>query len=82
MPPWAVAERLIAEAAKSPEHEAWIARQLMARRRPSEILTDLSRATDPAKVIAAIGGDGPAGLVFACLITFATPFLALGWLLP
>ncbi len=76
------AERLIAEAAKSPEHEAWISRQLMARRRPSEILADISRATDPAKVIAAIGGDGPAGLITACLIAFAMPFLALGWLLP
>ena len=82
LPPWTVAERLIAELAKSPEHEAWISRQLMARRLPSEILADLSRAADPAKVIAAIGGDGPAGLVTACLIAFATPFLALGWFLP
>ncbi|MBZ9985705.1 hypothetical protein LB572_01195 [Mesorhizobium sp. BH1-1-5] len=78
-----IAEDLIAEAAKSPEHEAWISRQLMAQRRPSEILADLhGAATDPAKVIAAVGGDGPAGLVTACLIAFATPFLALGWLLP
>ncbi|CDX49169.1 conserved hypothetical protein [Mesorhizobium plurifarium] len=76
------AEKLIAEAAKSPEHEAWISRQLMAQRRPSEILADLQRATDPAKLVAAIGGDGPAGLITACLIAFATPFLALGWLLP
>ncbi|TJV70310.1 MAG: hypothetical protein E5X76_19940 [Mesorhizobium sp.] len=82
LPPWTVADALIAEAAKSPEHEAWISRQLVAQRRPSEILADLRRATDPAKVIAAIGGDGPAGLITACLITFATPFLALGWLLP
>lgn len=77
-----VAESLIAEADKSPEQAAWISRQLMAQRRPSEILADLRRATDPAKVIAAIGGDGPAGLVTACLIAFFTPFLALGWLLP
>ena len=78
-----VAESLIAEAAKSPKHEAWISRQLMAQRRPSEILADLrGAATDPAKVIAAIGGDGPAGLAKACLIAFVTPFLALGWLLP
>ncbi|TPI39282.1 hypothetical protein FJW07_13965 [Mesorhizobium sp. B3-1-9] len=76
------ADLLIAEAAKSPEHTAWISRQLMAQRRPSEILADLQRATDPAEVIAAIGGDGPAGLAFACLIAFATPFFALGWLLP
>ncbi|RWM19635.1 MAG: hypothetical protein EOR72_00070 [Mesorhizobium sp.] len=81
-PPWSVAERLIAEAAKSPEYEAWISRQLMARRRPSEILTDLHRATDPTDVVAAIGGDGPAGLITACLIAFAAPFIALGWLLP
>jgi hypothetical protein len=77
-----VAEKLIAQAAKSPEHEAWISRQLMAQRRPSEILADLDRATDPVKLIAAIGGDGPAGLAFACLIAFVTPFFALGWLLP
>lgn len=82
LPPWSVAEKLIAEATKSPAHEAWISRQLMAQRRPSEILAELRRATDPAKVIAAIGGDGPAGLAFACLIAFATPFFALGWLLP
>jgi threonine dehydrogenase-like Zn-dependent dehydrogenase len=77
-----VAEDLIAEAAKSPQHEAWISRQLMAQRRPSEILADLDRAIDPAKLVAAIGGDGPVGLITACLIAFATPFLALGWLLP
>jgi hypothetical protein len=77
-----VAEDLIAEAANSPEHEAWISRQLMAQRRPSEILADMRRMPDPAKIIAAAGGDGLAGLVTACLIAFATPFLALGWLLP
>ncbi|WP_292229656.1 hypothetical protein, partial [Mesorhizobium sp.] len=61
-----VAENLIAEAAKSREAEAWISRQLLAGRRPSEILTDLNRAADPARVIVEIGGDGPAGLITAC----------------
>jgi hypothetical protein len=76
------AEQLIAEAAKSPEHEAWISRQILAGQRPSQILATLGRAVDPAKVIAAAGGDGPAGLTVACIIMFALPFFALGFLLP
>lgn len=73
---------LIAEAAKSPQHEAWISLQLKAQRRPSEILADLRRAIDPAKLIAAAGGDGPAGLVTACVVVFAATFGLLGWVLP
>ena len=76
------AEDLIAEAAKSPQHHAWISRQLMAQRRPSEIMDDLRRAIDPAKLIAAAGGDGTAGLVTACVIVFVTTFGLLGWVLP
>ncbi|TPN43235.1 hypothetical protein [Mesorhizobium sp. B1-1-7] len=76
------ADLLIAEAAKSPQHEAWITRQLIAQRRPSEILADLRRAIDPAKLIAEAGGDGPAGLTVACLVMFALPFVLLGWVLP
>ncbi|OBQ68380.1 hypothetical protein EFV37_25225 [Mesorhizobium loti] len=77
-----VAESLIAEAAKSREAEAWVTRQLLAGRKPSEILADLRRAADPSRVIAAIGGDGPAGLTFACVLMFALPFALLGWVLP
>lgn len=77
-----VAERLITESAKSREAEAWISRQLFAGRRPCEIMDDLRRATDPVKVIAAMGGDGPAGLTFACVVMFALPFALLGWVLP
>ncbi|WP_292477330.1 hypothetical protein [Mesorhizobium sp.] len=40
--PPTVAERLIAAAATSPEVHDWIARQLMAGRKPSEILVLLS----------------------------------------
>ena len=76
------ADQLIAEAAKSPEHEAWIARQILAGQRPSQILATLGRAVDPANVVAGAGGDGPAGLTVACLIMFALPFAALGFLLP
>lgn len=37
-PPQTIAETLIAAAAFSPEIQDWIARQLMAGRRPSELL--------------------------------------------
>jgi len=74
------AHQLIAEAAKSPEAEAWVSRQLLAGQKPSQILAELRRATKP--VIAAIGGDGPVGLTVASLVMFALPFAVLGWMLP
>jgi hypothetical protein len=76
------AEQLIAEAAKSPEHEAWISRQILAGQRPSQILATLGRAVDPAALLRQAGGDGPVGLTVACVIMFALPFFALGFLLP
>ncbi|ODA94967.1 hypothetical protein BFX40_20250 [Mesorhizobium sp. SEMIA 3007] len=77
-----IAESLIAEAAKSREAEAWVSRQILTGRRPSEILADLRRAANPSRIIAAVGGDGPAGLTFACVVMFALPFALLGWVLP
>ncbi|BAB54368.1 hypothetical protein [Mesorhizobium japonicum] len=77
-----VAESLIAEAAKSRKAEAWVSRQILAGRKPSEILADLRRAANPSLIIAAVGGDGPAGLTFACVVMFALPFALLGWVLP
>lgn len=73
-----VAERLIAEAAKSSEVEAWISRQILAGQRPSEILAEMDRlgVSKPWR------GDGPAGLTMACAVMFALPFLSLGYLLP
>jgi len=77
-----IAEDLIAEAAKSPQHEAWISRQIMAGQKPSQILATLGRSIDPAALLRQAGGDGPAGLTVACVIVFLLPFVSLGWLLP
>lgn len=73
-----IADRLIAEAAKSREVEAWISRQILAGQRPSEILAEMDRlGTSKTRL-----SDGPAGLTVACLVMFALPFLALGFILP
>lgn len=76
------ADRLIAAAARSPEHEAWISRQLFAGQKPSQILATLDRAINPDRLIKAIGGDGTAGLTFACALVFVSTFAVLGWALP
>jgi hypothetical protein len=77
-----VADQLIAEAARSPQHEAWISRQLLAQRRPSEIMADLRRAIDPERLVREAGGDGPIGLAVACLIVGAAAFILPGMVLP
>ncbi|TPN79992.1 hypothetical protein [Mesorhizobium sp. B1-1-2] len=70
------AERLIAEAAKSRDVEAWIVRQILAGQRPSQILSTLDRLAGK------IAGDGAAGLTFASVLVFATTFAVLGWVWP
>ncbi|MCF6111966.1 hypothetical protein [Mesorhizobium muleiense] len=70
------AERLITEAAKSPQTEAWISRQIMAGQKPSQILATLDR------LCGKVGGDGAAGLTFACALVFVSTFAVLGWALP
>jgi hypothetical protein len=77
-----LSDRLIAEAAKSRDAEAWISRQILAGQKPSQILATLDRSTDAERMVRSIGGDGPVGLTLASILMFATPFIALGWLLP
>lgn len=74
------AEQLIAAAATSERLELWISRQILAHEKPSQILATMARA--PGDLFAAIGRDGAPALTFACLIMFALPFFALGFLLP
>ncbi|MBZ9719131.1 hypothetical protein LB519_14880 [Mesorhizobium sp. AD1-1] len=70
------ADRLIAEAAKSRDAEAWISRQILAGQKPSQILATLDR------LAGRIGGDGAASLTFASVLVFASTFAVLGWALP
>ncbi|RUW69832.1 hypothetical protein [Mesorhizobium sp. M2A.F.Ca.ET.067.02.1.1] len=75
-----IADQLIAAAATSERLELWISRQILAHERPSQILATMARA--PGDLFAAISRDGAPALTFACLIMFALPFFALGFVLP
>ncbi|RWF78258.1 MAG: hypothetical protein EOS26_05830 [Mesorhizobium sp.] len=71
-----LADRLIAEAAKSRDAEAWISRQILAGQKPSQILSHLDRLAGK------VASDGAAGLAFASALVFVSTFAVLGWALP